>query len=215
MKNVYLTGSTGGIGAAIYPRLESAGYRVIPLLSRLEETDALVAEVEDRLRKHPIDILIHAAGFGLFKPHEEIPVREIEKMVAVNFTAPIILARLCLRDLKKSRGQVIHIASVEATRHAKYSALYTATKSGLRHFGLTLFEEVRKAGVRVTTLNPGMTRTGFFDDLDFRPADGEDFALDPEAVADAVARVLETDGAVTEMTILPQREGVIKKSRGS
>jgi short-subunit dehydrogenase len=208
MKNVYLTGSTGGIGTAISRRLAGAGYRVIPIRSRLEDTRALTNEVEDLLREHPVNALINAAGFGRFAPHETISHRDIELMVAVNLTAPMILANLCLRCLREIKGHIIHITSVEAVRHARFSALYTATKSGLRHFSWTLFEEVRKSGVRVTSINPGMTRTGFFDNLDFAPAEGKDFSLDPEAVADAVVEALEGSAVVTDMTILPQRESV-------
>jgi hypothetical protein len=72
-------------------------------------------------------------------------IAKIEELIAVNLKAPIILSNLCLRSLKKTKGNIINITSVEATKHSKFSALYTATKSGLRDFSLSLFEELRKS----------------------------------------------------------------------
>ncbi len=213
MKNVYLTGSTGGIGRALFALLETSGYNVIRVTSRLEDTEALTKEVTDLLKAHPADVLINCAGFGVFRPHEEIPVETITKLIAVNLTAPMILSKLCLRPLKARRGAIVNITSVEATRHARNSALYTAAKAGLRHFSLALFEEVRRAGVRVTSVNPGITRSGFFTDLDFEPREDADYALEPEEVARQVLAVLESEAAVTDVTILPQKEGVERKKR--
>ena len=212
MKNVYLTGSTGGIGQAIRRRLELAGYHVIPITSRLEDVDAVVREVKDLLESSPVDILVNCAGFGRFRPHEEISPEIIGRMVAVNLTAPMLLCQMCLRTLKERNGKIINITSVEATRHSRFSAVYTAAKSGLRHFSLSLFEEVRKSGVGVTSINPGMTRTGFFDDLDFGPSEDETCSLDPDDVAKEVLRTVESSQVITDVTIQPQRAGVKRKS---
>ena len=209
-KNIYLTGSTGGIGLAIENLLSQRGYRIFPITSRLENTNALTAEIHHLRSIAPLDVLIHAAGFGLFGPLEELTTKDIEQMVAVNLTAPIILANLCLRDLKSRRGHIIHIASIEAVRSARWSALYSATKGGLRHFSQTLYEEVRKAGVKVTCINPDLVRTPFFDALHFAPADGDEYALDPKEVAETVLEVLDHPGVITELTIRPVKLGIEK-----
>ncbi len=214
LKNAILTGSTGGIGSAVADRLKGAGYRVLPLKCRLENLQSLESEVRDILSTREIDVLINCAGFGAFRPHEEISVSRIRRMVEVNLTAPMVLVNLCLRSLKKTGGHIINISSIEATRHSKFSALYTATKSGLRDFSLSLFEEVRKSGVKVSSINPDITNTAFFDDLTFGPADDISCYLNPEDVAEAVMTVLQAGGAITDLTIRPQRVGVKKKSRG-
>ena len=213
MKNVILTGSTGGIGSAVTEALEASGYRVLPLVSRLEDIKSLDLEVRDILEKYEIDVLINCAGFGLFRPHEEIPVLQIIQMVEINLTAPMILVNLLLRSLKKTKGHIINISSIEATRHSKFSALYTATKSGLRDFSLSLFEEVRKSGVRVTSVNPDITHTAFFDNLSFGPGDDSSSYLNPEDVGQAVLTVLESKAVMTDLTIRPQRVGIRNKSR--
>ncbi len=134
-------------------------------------------------------------------------------MVAVNLSAPMILSKLCLPGLKKTKGHIINISSIEATRHSRFSALYSATKSGLRDFSLSLFEELRKSGVRVTSINPDITRTGFFNSLPFGPSDDELCYLNPDDLALMVQTALETRGVVTDLTIRPQKVGIDKKSR--
>ncbi len=211
-KIVYLTGSTGGIGRAISQVLESSGrYTIVPITSRLENSQALQSEITGLIKHTPPFALIHAAGFGQFKPHEEIAPKTIEKMVQVNLTAPMLLANLCIRSLRIQQGHIIHIASVEATRSARWSALYSATKTGLRAFSHCLYEELRKSGVRVTCINPDLTRTGFFDSLDFQPAVEADAALDPLELAQTVQLILESRGVISDVTLRPRKLGIEKK----
>ena len=206
-----VTGYSSGIGKAICEALQENGYDIIKLKSRLEDTASLEKEVKTVLLKNDIDVLINCAGVGIFKPHEELSIAKIQELINVNLTAPIILTNLCLRSLKKTQGHVINIASVEATRHSKFSALYTATKSGLRDFGLALFEELRKADVRVTTINPDLTKTNFFDEFHFEPSQNKNAHLLAEDIAKAVIKILEFDGVVTDITIRPQRLEIKKK----
>ncbi|MEA1920786.1 MAG: SDR family NAD(P)-dependent oxidoreductase, partial [Campylobacterota bacterium] len=103
--------------------------------------------------------------------------------------------------------------SIEATRSSKFAALYSATKAGLRAFGASLFEEVRKSDLTVVTINPDMTDTPFFDALRFEPGDHKESRLEDEDIADAIEQILSmrTGVAVTEYTIRPQRFGIVKK----
>jgi len=165
MQNVIITGHSSGIGKSISLLLEQNGYNIIKLKSRLENISQIEKEIKSILSSYNIDILINCAGVGVFQPHEELSLSKIKELIDVNLTAPIVLSNLCLRSLKKTQGHIINITSIEATKHSKFSALYTATKSGLRDFGLSLFEEVRKSGVRVTSINPDITDTNFFDNL--------------------------------------------------
>jgi len=116
-----------------------------------------------------------------------------------------------LRSLKKTKGHIVNITSVEATKHSKFSALYTATKSGLRDFSLTLFEELRKSGVRVTSINPDITDTNFFNTLQFEPSREDDTCLLPLTIAKTVIQIIQTHGVVTDLTIRPQKFEIHKK----
>lgn len=206
-----VTGYSSGIGKAIATLLEENSYKVIRLKSRLNDKKALEKEVKELLKNQEITLLINCAGVGVFKPHEEISLDKIQELIDINLTAPIVLTNLCLRSLKKTKGHIINISSIEATRHSKFSALYTATKAGLRNFSLTLFEELRRADVKVTNINPDLTKTNFFDEFNFEPSDSKNAHLVPEDIAKAVLDVINFDGVITELTVRPQRLEIKKK----
>ena len=213
MKNAIVTGYSSGIGEAIALELEKNGFNIIKLNSRLEDINSLEKEIKEILKSFDIDILVNCAGVGIFQPHEEISISKIKELIDVNLTAPIILSNLLLRSLKKTTGTIINITSIEATQHSKFSALYTATKSGLRDFGLCLFEEVRKSGVRVISINPDITKTNFFDDLQFEPSQKENTYLLPKTVAKSVIDIINLDGVVTDITIRPQKFEIKRKGK--
>lgn len=206
-----VTGYSSGIGQAICEKLEVTGYEIVKLTSRLEDTKSLEKEVKEILQTTDINFLINCAGLGVFEPHEELNLKQIGDIIAINLTAPILLSNLVLRSLKKTKGNIINISSIEATRHSKFSALYTATKSGLRDFSLSLFEEVRKSGVKVTSINPDMTMTPFFDGLKFKPSSKEENHLLASEVADVVYEVLTSKIAITDLTVRSQYFGIEKK----
>ena len=129
-----VTGYSSGIGKEICVSLEENNYEIIRLKSRLEDSISLEKEIKELLKTKDISVLVNCAGFGIFKPHEEIEVAKIKELIDVNLTAPIILTSLLLRSLKKTKGHIINIAYIEATKHSKFSALYTASKAGLRDF---------------------------------------------------------------------------------
>ena len=203
--NAIVTGYSSGIGKAISEKLQQNGYNVIKLKSRLEDVNSLEKEIKDILKNSDIHTLVNCAGVGIFEPHETISISKIKRLIDINLTAPIILTKLLLRSLKKSKGHIINISSIEATKHSKYSALYTATKSGLRDFSLSLFEEVRKDGVKVTSINPDITKTDFFNNLKFKPSEDKETYLKPEQIAQLVVDILNIDGVITDLTIRPQK----------
>jgi len=211
MRKAIVTGYSSGIGKAICESLILDGYTIIELQTRLEDIVTLEKEVKNILKSDDIDLLVNCAGVGIFQPHEEISIAKIKELIDINLTAPIILTNLLLRSLKKTQGHIINIASIEATKHSKFSALYTATKSGLRDFGLSLFEELRKSGVGVTTINPDLTKSSFFDDLQFEPSNKEDTYLIPQTIAQTVLDILHMQGVITDITLRPQKFDIKKR----
>ena len=212
MKKVVITGHSSGIGKAISELLDANGFQIIKLSSRLEDFIELEKEAKNIVKNFEIDVLVNCAGFGIFAPHEEISSQNITKLLAVNLTAPVMLCNLFLRSLKKTNGHIINISSVEATRHSKFSALYSASKSGLRDFSLALFEEVRKSGVRVTSINPDITKTAFFDNLTFEPSSEAQTYIDANDLAQTVLDILNFKAVVTDITVRPQRLKIVKKN---
>lgn len=210
MKNAIITGYSSGIGKAICDALKY-DYNIITLNTRLQEHKKIEDEIKSILKDKDIDLLINCAGVGVFKPHEEIGIDKIKEVIDVNLVAPIILSNLLLRSLKKTKGHIINISSIESTRHSKFSALYTATKSGLKDFSLCLFEELRKSDVRVTNINPDLTMTNFFDEFNFKPSDDELCHIKATDLAKQVKDIILSNYVVTDITIRPQRLSIEKK----
>lgn len=231
MKTAIVTGASSGIGLAICKKLVAMNYRVYGLArdfskakfkhaefktlacdvtnsKQLEQCVETIFENEEKL-----DVLVNNAGVGFFAPHEEIKIKDIERLVQTNLQAPLILTRLVLRKLKQSEGFIINIASITAVKSSPIGSAYAATKAGLKHFSDSLYEEVRKHGVRVTTLLPDMTKTPFYDRLHFKEHDDTDSHITAECVADAVETVLkQREGTVlTEIIIRPQKHQIEKK----
>ncbi len=229
MKAAIVTGSTSGIGEEICNRLLDLGYRVYGLARRHTEkregnltriccdlTDLRsLAKVADRLSKSDksISVLVNNAGFGIFDPHEEIPLSRLIDMLTTNFAAPIILSRCLLRLLKRNQGHIINIGSVAGTQSGHRGAAYAATKAGLHHFGRCLFEETRKHGLKITTILPDLTLSPFYDHLYFEPDADPQAHLTPEQVAQAVVTALTTSapGVITTLEIRPQLNKIKRK----
>jgi len=209
--NAIVTGYSSGIGKAICESLEQNGYHIIKINSRLEDIKSLEKEIKDILKQTDINLLINSAGIGLFEPHEELNLQQISNLIDINLKAPIVLTNLLLRSLKKTKGHIINISSIEATKHSKFSALYTATKSGLRDFSLCLFEEIRKSGVKVTSINPDITQTNFFENLKFKPSSKEDTYLLSKDIAQTIIDIIHFNGVVTDITLRPQKFEIQRK----
>lgn len=162
------------------------------------------------------DILILNAGIGVYGPHEELSVKDLTDLAAVNFTAPLILTNLFLRDIKKNQGHLLYISSVTAAKtNNTHGCAYGATKAGLSSFAKSLFEEVRKYGVRVTVLAPDMTHTALYRNASFCAASDEDASLTPEEVADYARFALTAREGLnlTEITMQPQRHRLERKKQ--
>jgi short-subunit dehydrogenase len=134
-------------------------------------------------------------------------------MVTLNLTVPIILSKLLLKSLKNKSGIIINIASIEAIRYSKFSALYSSTKAGLRSFSLSLFEEVRKYGVKIVVINPDMTKTNFFNKLSFNVGDNKLSYLEVFDIKEIVKTILNTNVncCLTEITVRPQKIEIKKQ----
>lgn len=231
MKSAIVTGSSSGIGLAISKMLLKNHFKVYALARNMDavgfshdnlmkvncditDTDLLVRKIKEiRKAEDNLCLLVNNAGIGFFGPHEELNPAKIHKMVALNLEAPLILTNLLLRDLKKNRGFVINISSITAKKSSPIGCAYAATKAGLSHFSHSLFDEVRKYGVKVVSIHPDMTKTPFYDNANFREGDDEDMFITPECVAEAVEAVINArvGTVISDITIRPQRHGIRRK----
>jgi short-subunit dehydrogenase len=229
MKLAVVTGASSGIGKEIALRLLSLGYRVIGVSRSVvwddfksEYFSALNVDLSDEketlqlcqtLQKESAFILINAAGFGRFEPHEELSFQTITQMTFLNLTAPMLLTNTLLRSLKKNSGYLININSIEAIRASKFAGVYSATKAGLKAFSDSLFEETRRSELSITNINPDMTESAFYDELRFETSKKEDEKLLVSDIADAIEHILSMrkGAVVSDYTIRSLKFGICKK----
>ena len=173
LKTAIVTGASSGIGLAIAKMLASEGYkvygigRIFPegcdffekrMSLDLRDTDILLEKISE-IKK--VDLLVNAAGSAYYGLAEFNTPEQIREMCRVDLEAPMILISTLLPRLKDSKGMIINIASVTSTRINTHGAAYGALKAGLRSYGRSLYEEVRKTGVRsARILRPEQSSTG-------------------------------------------------------
>ncbi len=202
---IILTGASSGIGKAIKEELKE--FEIIDICRNCSYSTDLnnIKEVE-KLKFKDIIGIIHNAGIGYFGQFEDIKIEQIKKMINVNFLAPMILTKNHLKEIKKNRGFIINISSTSATHPARQGVVYAATKAALRHFGNSLFEEVRKSGVKVCTIIPDLTLTNFHNNTYFKPSSEEMAHIKPKDIAQIVKDIINTPKhlVVQEIVLKPQ-----------
>ncbi|RUM67088.1 MAG: 3-oxoacyl-ACP reductase [Sulfurospirillum sp.] len=224
MKSALVTGASSGIGKAISLRLLKMGYKVYGMAREFDKSgieDEKFVKINIDLIKEKnypkienLTLLINCAGFGKFAPHEELNAKDIEQMIALNLTAPLLLSNFYLRELKKRGGFIININSISGLQPALFGAVYGASKAALRHFGISLFKEARKSGLKVVNINPDLTNTPFFKNLHFGTTSDPLSFIEPSDIAKVVEDVINhREGTVlTDITVEPQIFKIEKKS---
>jgi len=234
MKSAIVTGASSGIGLEISRVLLNNNYKVFgfgrdfnknriehpnfcPVHCDLTDISDLCGSVKEISSKEEIYILANNAGAGYFGPHEELNQQKIHNMVVTNLEVPMLLTQLLLRDLKKNSGFIFNISSITAKKSNTHGCAYGATKAGLSSFSHSLFDEVRKYGVKVVTIHPDMTKTDFYRNADFSEGDMSDTYIKPQEVADAVDFILkQREGMViSDITLQPQRHQIKRKERNN
>lgn len=184
-KTVLITGATAGIGTAAARAFAGAGWRVIATGRRQERLAALIMElgaervhgacfdVRDEAARDAalaalppefsrIDLLINNAGLALgTAPADQADVAQWKVMIDTNVTALVSLTARLLPGLIERKGAIINLSSVAATYPYPGGNVYGGTKAFVEQFSLGLRADLHGAGVRVTSIEPGMVETEF------------------------------------------------------
>jgi len=223
-RTVLLTGATGGLGQAIARRLHGAGAQLVLTGRRGEVLDELAAEISaltvavdladpvavDGLAEAcaQVDVLVANAGLPGSGHLLSFDVEEIDRALAVNLRAPMVLGRrLAEKMVERHSGHLVFMSSLAGKAAPPGSSVYSATKFGLRGFALSLREDLRASGVGVSVVMPGFVRdAGMFHDAQTKLPSYVGTST-PDAVADAVLRAIEEDRGEIDVAPLSVRAG--------
>ncbi|HSV39852.1 MAG TPA: SDR family NAD(P)-dependent oxidoreductase [Nocardioidaceae bacterium] len=172
---VLLTGATGGLGHAIARALHAKGATLTLTGRRLDVLEPLAKELGASSiaadlssmasigavleEAGDVDVLIANAalpGTGLL---ESYTIEQIDTNLAVNLRAPIVMTKAVLPQmLARGAGHVVYIGSVSGITSSPGSAMYNATKFGLRGFSNALRQDLHGSGVGVSIVMPSFVR---------------------------------------------------------
>jgi 3-oxoacyl-[acyl-carrier protein] reductase len=187
MHNVLVTGGSRGIGLAIVQRLAGAGYNVIAVArsesEALRETiGAVVKQGRGGLHFRAFDLsavdaipafvkslrdefgaiygLVNNAGIGTEGLLANMHNTEIEALVRLNVTSPVVFTKYVVRHMMADgAGRIINMSSIIATTGYNGLSVYGATKAAAAGFTRSLAREVGRAGITVNAIAPGFVDT--------------------------------------------------------
>ena len=218
-KTVLLTGASTGLGPHIARRLHRAGAKfvlsarnqkalnrlaeelggarvIVADLSRLGEAERLAREAGD------VDVLVANAGVPASGRLATFKVAEVDRAIAVNLRAGMVLAhQLVPAMLNRKGGHLVFMSSLAGIVPAAGNTVYNATKFGIRGFALALREELYETRVGVSVICPTfVNEAGMWAEtgLKANPMAGE---VSPAEVADAVWYAITRNRA--EIDVMP------------
>jgi 3-oxoacyl-[acyl-carrier protein] reductase len=189
MKTALITGGSKGIGYGIAEALVKENWQVaitgrnksvldtaVGNLNALapggNSTMGIVCDVRDfsaqqqaaaqiTARFGGIDLLVANAGVGFFAPIDVLDIDQWKETIDTNLTGVFYSVKACLESLKACKGSVITISSLAGTNFFVNGTAYNASKFGLTGFTQAAMLDLRKYGIRVSTIMPGSVATEF------------------------------------------------------
>jgi short-subunit dehydrogenase len=178
-----VTGASSGIGEVLVRELAGAGVPTVAIARRRDRLEALADELDgvevlvaDLLTAdgqerasaritdsdRPVDLVVNNAGFGTNGTFHELDADRLADEIELNVAALTFLSHAALSVMvPRRRGWLLNVSSIAGFQSAPRLAVYAATKAYVTSLTESLHEEVRDAGVHVTALCPGLTKTEF------------------------------------------------------
>lgn len=232
-KTVIITGASEGVGAAAARKFADAGANLMLVARTRKNLEAMAEELHDRAKVEifpmdvadaaacadlvkktnfefgRIDILVNNAGYHSRGAVESVESAELGRMIDVNLRAPLILTRLVLPSLREvGGGAIVNVGSLAGRTPVPNSAVYAASKAGLRSFTYSLAQELRDDSIKVAVVSPGPIDTGFIM-ADIDKTSDLTFSQ-PISTADEVAQaILDLCGNRQTELAMPRISGVL------
>ncbi|MBK7290865.1 MAG: SDR family oxidoreductase [Chitinophagaceae bacterium] len=212
-KVAYITGGSKGIGLGIAKSLLDSGMRVAitsrslsaakeaaaslsndasKILAIESEVSSLAAETKaiKAVTDHfgQLDVVIANAGIGHFGPIDTITEEQWKETIDTNLTGVFNSVKASVESLKQSKGYIITIASLAGTNFFENGAAYNASKFGLVGFTQAIMLDLRKYGIKVSTIMPGSVTSYFNNHV---PDEADAWKIQPEDIGQMVVDLLQ------------------------
>lgn len=209
-KVALITGASKGIGFGIAEALLKQGVKVaitsrsqtsaneaakklgsdvLAIAADVKDFESQQKAVEQTIAKFgALDFLIANAGVGHFAPIDELDPKRWLDTIDTNLTGVFYSVKAAITALKKSQGYIITISSLAGTNFFETGAAYNASKFGLTGFSQAIMLDLRKYGIKVTTIMPGSVATEFARQKINETKDG--WKIHPEDIGQMVADLL-------------------------
>ncbi|TDH64191.1 SDR family oxidoreductase [Dankookia rubra] len=175
--DLILVARDAGRMEALATQLRAGTGRAVEVLPADLTDPAALARVADRLATDPVvTLLVNNAGMSMKGGLLDNGPAEVQRLIALNVTAPTLLAGAAAKAFVARRsGTIVNIASVLAVAPEAYDGVYSGSKAFILNLSLSLAGKLREAGVHVQAVLPGATRTEIWErsgtDLNAFPAE--------------------------------------------
>jgi NAD(P)-dependent dehydrogenase (short-subunit alcohol dehydrogenase family) len=205
LKVCVITGASSGIGYATAKLFSERGYRVYGISRRSElradvrnygEIKGAIERVVEK--EGGLDILVVNAGIARVGYVEEFEISDWLEVINTNLNGAFYTVKAALPHIREG-GHIVFVGSIASKRAFPGWAAYCASKWGLLGFAKSLGEEL-KGKIKVSTVLPGAVDTPLWEGI------GGDRSkmLKAEDVAKVILNIVESDGWIREVEILPK-----------
>ena len=189
-----------GIKVAITSRSQAAADEAAEVLNSVVPNSTIAIESDVRNMKSQqaavdkvvaewgqLDYYIANAGVGYFAPLADLSAEQWNETIDVNLTGVFNGIKAAIPALKKTQGYFMTIASLAGTNFFAKGAAYNASKFGLVGFTQAVMMDLRKYGIKATTIMPGSVSTHFNNNT---PDDADAWKIQPEDLGQMVVDLL-------------------------
>ncbi len=134
-----------------------------------------------------LDYFIANAGVGHFAPIQTLSVEQWHETIDINLTGVFNSIKASVQALKDSKGYFISIASLAGANFFETAAAYNASKFGLVGFTQAIMLDLRKEGIKVSTIMPGSVATHF---NNHEPNEKDAWKIQPEDIGQIVSDLI-------------------------
>lgn len=208
--NLVLAGRRKDVLFALKRETEKFGIVVLPFECNLASPRGVsdLAGLIERKFTH-VDVLINAAGVGIYKKLSDIAYDDWKSSMEVNATAPFLLTQKLMPLLRKSeRSYVISMGSGMGKIGVAGRSPYCASKFALRGLMLSLAKEYKKTNVKIVLLTLGSVLTSFgpltLEEKKRKAKEGKGY-ITPSYLAETIVTRIKNDSLDTEVSIYPPK----------